>query len=179
MSLKSFDKFCEKIIMGEPDPINRKEIFDERQNQVRQKLIIEALTVFGAAVSLNTLVMDCGAKWCEGYFAPIALLVALCYMYWLIRVVKKDALFGIEGTAKAERTAWSLVTMPVLYSVIMIRNEDKELYIARDGMVSETFVLIMFFVIAIVCGTVTLVLAHKEKKRVKAEEAQENPPENQ
>ncbi len=32
MSLKSFDKFCEKIIMGEPDPIYRKEIFDERQN---------------------------------------------------------------------------------------------------------------------------------------------------
>ncbi len=179
MSLKSFDRFCEKIIMGEPDPINRKEIFDERQNQVRQKLIIEALTVFGAAVSINTLVMDCGAKWCEGYFAPIALLVALCYMYWLIRVVKKGALFGVEGTAHAERTAWSLVVMPVLYSLIMLRNEDKELYIARDGMLSETFLLIIFYVIAIVCGVVTLALAHKEKKRIKAEKAQEDTPENQ
>lgn len=169
MSLKSFDKFCEKIIMGEPAPINRKEIFDERQNQVRQKLTIEALTVFGAAVSLNTLIMECGAKWCEGYFAPIVLLVALCYMYWLIMVVKKGALFGVEGTAKAERTAGMLIGMSVVYSLMMFLNEDKEIYIFRDGMLSEIFVIMLFYVIAVVCGAVTLVLAHKEKKRAAAE----------
>lgn len=179
MSLKSFDKFCEKIIMGDPAPINQKEIFDERQNQVRQKLTIEALTVFGAAVSLNTLIMDCGPKWCEGYFAPIVLILALSYMYWLIRVVKKGALFGVEGTAKAERNAGMFISMSVVYGLIMFLNEDREIYIFRDGMVSEIFVIMLFYVIAVVCGAVTLVLAHKEKKRLKAEEAQENPPEKQ
>ena len=172
MSLKSFDKFCEKIIMGEPDPIYRKEIFDERQNQVRQKLIIEALTVFGAAVSLNTLIMDCGVKWCEGYFAPVVLIIALCYMYWLIRVVKKGALFGVEGTAKAERNAGTFIGMSI--GLLIFLNEDREIYIFRDGMLSEFFVMMLFYVIAVVCGVVTLVLAHKEKRRVKAEEAQEN-----
>lgn len=169
MSLKSFDKFCEKIIMGEPEPINRKEIFDERQNQVRQKLIIEALTVFGAAVSLNTLIMECGTKWCEGYFAPIVLLAALCYMYWLIRVVKKGALFGVEGTVKAERTASILIGMSVMYVFIIFFNDDRDIYIVRDGMLSEFFIFIMFFVIALVSGIVTLALAHKEKKRAAAE----------
>lgn len=167
MSLKSFDKFCEKIIMGEPEPINRKEIFDERQNQVRQKLTIEALTVFGAAVSLNTLVMECGLKWCEGYFAPIILLIALCYAYWLIRVVKKGALFGVEGTAKAEHTAGMFIGMSVVYSLIMFLNEDKEIYIFRDGMLSEIFVVMLFYVIAVACGVATLVIAHKEKSKIK------------
>lgn len=174
MSLKSFDKFCEKIIMGDPAPINQKEIFDERQNQVRQKLIIEALTVFGAAVSLNTLIMDCGLKWCEGYFAPIVLILALCYMYWLIRVVKKGALFGVEGTAKAERNAGMFIGMSVVYS-LMFLNGDKEIYIFRDGMVSEILVMMSFYVIAVVCGVVTLILAHKEKKRIRAESDVENP----
>lgn len=175
MSLKSFDKFCEKIIMGEPDPIYRKEIFDERQNQVRSKLIIEALTVFGAAVSLNTLIMDCGLKWCEGYFAPVVLIIALCYMYWLIRVVKKGALFGVEGTAKAEHNAGTVIGMSIVYWLLIFLNEDREIYIFRDGMLSEFFVMMLFYVIAVVCGVATLVLAHKEKRRVKAEEAQENP----
>ncbi|MDE7194304.1 MAG: hypothetical protein K2O14_10075 [Oscillospiraceae bacterium] len=179
MSLKSFDKFCEKIIMGEPDPIYRKEIFDERQNQVRSKLIIEALTVFGAAVSLNTLIMDCGLKWCEGYFAPIALIIALCYMYWLIRVVKKGALFGVEGTAKAEHNAGTVIGMSIVYWLLIFLNEDREIYIFRDGMLSEFFVMMLFYVIAVVCGVATLVLAHKEKKRVKAEEAREDTPEKQ
>ena len=176
MSLKSFDKFCEKIITGEPNGLKR-EIFDERQNQVRQRLTIEALVVFGVAVSANTLIMD-EAQWCEGYFAPIALLIALCYMYWLIRVVKKGALFGIEGTAKAERTAGSLVGLSVVYTLLMFLDKDKEFYIARGGMLSERFILMLFFVIAIICGIVTLVLAGREKKRVRAEEAREDPPEN-
>lgn len=175
MSLKSFDKFCEKIIMGEPDPIYRKEIFDERQNQVRSKLIIEALTVFGAAVSLNTLVMDCGVKWCDGYFAPVVLIIALCYMYWLIRAVKKGAMFGVDGTAKAEHNAGTFIGMSIVYPLLIFLNENREIYIFRDGMLSEFFVMMLFYVIAVVCGVVTLVLAHKEKKRVKAEEAQENP----
>ena len=64
---------------------------------MRSKLIIEALTVFGAAVSLNTLVMDCGVKWCDGYFAPVVLIIALCYMYWLIRAVKKGAILRRES----------------------------------------------------------------------------------
>ena len=41
MSLKSFDKFCERLILSEPG--SQKEVFDERQNVMRSRLAIEAL----------------------------------------------------------------------------------------------------------------------------------------
>ena len=44
MSLKSFDKFCERMILAEPG--SEKEIYDERQKQIRTQLTVEALTVF-------------------------------------------------------------------------------------------------------------------------------------
>lgn len=45
MSMKSFDKFCERIILAEPG--SQKEIFDERQRQQRTQLTVEALRCVG------------------------------------------------------------------------------------------------------------------------------------
>lgn len=78
MSLKSFDKFCENIILGEPSSPKQKQIFDERQNILRSRLITEALIIFAVRSALNTMVMDAGPMWCEGFFAPMVLSAALC-----------------------------------------------------------------------------------------------------
>ena len=96
MSLKSFDDFCAKMVNNEP--LNYSAVyFDERQKIVRSKILIETLTLFGIAVTLNTLIMEWGLKWCEGYFAPIAVFMALCYLYYILRSVKQGTLFGVEN----------------------------------------------------------------------------------
>lgn len=45
MSMKSFDKLCRDILIG--DPYAEREIFDERQKLFRLKLSVEALLIFG------------------------------------------------------------------------------------------------------------------------------------
>lgn len=105
MSLKSFDKFCENIILGEPS--SQKQIFDERQNILRSRLITEALIIFAVLSALNTMVMDAGAMWCEGYFAPMVLSAALCLLWWLIRCSAKGVLFGVNGTVAMKCTGGS------------------------------------------------------------------------
>lgn len=56
MSLKSFDKFCERMILAEPG--SQKEIFDERQKIVRSRITIEALLIFGCSAILNCMIME-------------------------------------------------------------------------------------------------------------------------
>lgn len=56
MSMKSFDKFCERIILAEPG--SQKEIFDERQRQQRTQLTVEALLIYCAAAALCVLMNE-------------------------------------------------------------------------------------------------------------------------
>jgi len=56
MSMKSFDKFCERIILAEPG--SQKEIFDERQRQQRTQLTVEALLIYCAASALCVLLNE-------------------------------------------------------------------------------------------------------------------------
>lgn len=50
MSMKSFDKFCEKMILGEPG--SEKEIFDERQKQLRTHILVQSLVIYAIASAL-------------------------------------------------------------------------------------------------------------------------------
>ncbi len=107
MSLKSFDKFCEKIINGEP--VDNKEIFDERQERVRTKGLIIALVCFGSLCAMNTLFMECGMCWSKSYFMPMTIFMALCYLGFLLYNARRGSLFGINGTSKAAMTASFLI----------------------------------------------------------------------
>lgn len=167
MSMKSFDKFCEKLITGEPIP--QKEIFDERQSVLRTKSLVIALTNFGSLSAANTLLMECGLKWSESYFLPIAIFMALCYLVFLIDSARRGALFGVNGTRNATMTAILLITEGVVF---LLLNFDKEepFCVIKDGMVSEIFLMILFFVMVIVCGIITIILAHKFNKSRESEE---------
>lgn len=161
MSLKSFDKFCEKLITGEPIP--QKEIFDERQSVLRTKSLVIALTGFGSLSTANTMLMECGLKWSESYFAPIAIFMAVCYLVFLLDNARRGSLFGVNGTAKATSTA-VLFILQGLYFLLIVRNGEEPFCVMKDGAVSKIFLLTLFFVMEIVCGIITIILAHKFNK---------------
>lgn len=60
MSLKSFDDFCAKIVNN--DPIEQKEIFDERQLIVRSQITKRALWAFVIMSGINLIIMECGPQ---------------------------------------------------------------------------------------------------------------------
>lgn len=161
MSMKSFDKFCEKLITGESIP--QKEIFDERQSVLRTKSLVIALTNFGSLSAANTMLMECGLKWSESYFAPIAIFMAVCYLGFLLDSARRGALFGVNGTAKATMTAILFIVQGAVYILLNI-DEEEPFCVVKDGMVSKVFLMMLFFVMEIVCGIVTIVLAHKFNK---------------
>lgn len=161
MSMKSFDKFCEKLITGEPVP--QKEIFDERQSVLRTKSAATALTCFGALSAANTMLMECGLKWSESYFAPIAIFMAVCYLVFLLDSARRGALFGVNGTAKATMTAIVAIVQGGLFILINI-DEEEPFRVIKDGMIAKEFLLILFLVMEILCGIITIILAHKFNK---------------
>lgn len=162
MSMKSFDKFCEKIINGEP--VDNKEIFDERQNFIRTKSLVYALVLFGSLCSSNTLFMECGMRWSESYFLPIAVFMALCYLGFILHNARRGSLFGINGTSKATMTASYLMAQGIVMLVFKLIDEKEPFCVIKDGRVSEIFLLVLFLALEILCGAVTLVIAWKFNK---------------
>lgn len=161
MSLKSFDKFCEKMINGEP--IDNKEIFDERQELTRTKSLVIALVNFGSLSASNTLFMECGMRWSESYFMPIAVFMAVCYLGFLLDNARRGSLFGVNGTSKAVMTA-SVMTGQGLVMLLVKLAEEEPFCVIKDGRVSGIFLMVLFFALEIVCGIITLIIARRFNK---------------
>lgn len=162
MSMKSFDKFCEKIINGEP--VESKEIFDERQSFIRTKSLVYALIWFGSLCFANTLFMECGMRWSESYFLPIAVFMALCYLGFILHNARQGSLFGVNGTSKGTMTASLLMAQGIVMLVFKLLDEEEPFCVIKDGRVSEIFLSVLFLALEIVCGAVTLVIARKFNK---------------
>lgn len=164
MSLKSFDKFCENLILGEPS--SEKAIYDERQNQLRQRYTIEALCVFGVGALLNTMVMEVGLQWSESYVMPMVLLAALSYLYWVIRNAVKGTLFGINGTKAVEYSGGVCMAMGIMYSFILFPDSTEEwsTFVISNGMVSEDLLMIIALVLYFGSGLAVVIAANIFKK---------------
>ncbi len=164
MSLKSFDDFCAKMVNNEP--LQRKEILDERQKLVRSKILTQSLTLFGILVSVNTLIMECGLQWCESYFAPVALFIALCYLYYIVRNSSQGSLFGLDGTSSQTYIAWIVLTECVLIPLFKFFNSDEKagFTVINNGTLSDKFILFLFFIIGASASIVVLVSARRYKK---------------
>lgn len=167
MSMKSFDKFCEKIIMGEPS--SQKAIFDERQNQLRRQYTIEALWIFAGCSFLNTMIMECGLRWSESYAAPMMLLAALSFLYWVVRNAAKGTLFGVNGTAAVAYTGGFCMAMGILYSVMHFPSSEEEwnTFVISGGMVSEDLLISITLALYFTSGLVIVIAAHRFKKAEK------------
>lgn len=170
MSMKSFDKFCEHLILDEPGA--EKAIYDERQNQLRMRYTLEALIVFASASFLNTIIMECGWQWCESYVVPMAFFGAISLLYWVIRNAAKETLFGVNGTKAVVSSGCLEMSVGILYAVTTMPQsfgDFKEFFIV-DGMVGENFLLSVSMLIYFSAGLAIVIAAHKFKKAQRAAE---------
>lgn len=160
MSLKSFDKFCERMIMGEP--VDRKEVFDERQNQLRTKLIVEALWVYVGISGVATLINE--SVTC---FASAVSLLAVCasvaFLWWTIRCAVKDCIFGIKGIG-AVSGAWVLLVEAVAFILMYVVDND-EPFIGENGLVGSRLMLGIGLVVLMVSSLIVIVISIKRKKK--------------
>ena len=106
MSLKSFDKLCERMILGEPG--SRKEILDERQKIARTQIGVETLAIFSCLTFINSLVMDLLYQWADGYAPPMLVFFMLCMIYFNFRCFFKGCLIGINGGYQANSRLFTL-----------------------------------------------------------------------
>lgn len=166
MSLKSFDKFCESMILGQPE--SQKPIYDERQNIVRSQLITEALILYACLTAINTFFMEAVYQWCSSYFVTMALFGVICVIWWLIRCSAKGALFGVNGTIYAKTVAGGWIGLGVLNMIVHLFNENDPLF--ANGMVGEKTVMVVSFGMLAVCGIYFMAMACREDKRREGEE---------
>lgn len=164
MSLKSFDKFCEKMINGEP--VETKDIFDERQSVLRTRITMQAMKLFIVLTCLNIVITECGPQWCESMIAPTVLFYEISYMFWLIKNACKGSLFGIKGTMPLKYQASFMLGYGILFPLYMFDKKQDffENFFVSNGMVSENVILILFFVLLAAMGIMILIFARRYKK---------------
>lgn len=168
MSLKSFDKFCETIITGKPG--SQKVILDERQRQVSSKLTTEALLIYGIASSVNTVVMDDLYRWCDSFFAPMVLLMTMCYIYWMLRSYFSGTLFGINGSSPAKWTAGIFMVEAFFYCMMLFTDLDEEGGAFHDGMMSSHLVVGVAVALFFIGAAAAFVFAKKAEKAEQTDE---------
>lgn len=166
MSLKSFDKFCEDMILGRGGM--EKEILDERQNQVRTKITVETLTIYIISVFINSFVMDMIYRWCESYTASMFLLMALCYLYGIIRNAAKGSLFGVKGTRSAKFVAFFMMLQSFLFAFKYLFPilDNKQGYFFSEGRVTDDFIFAVTFMMFFVSGIMIFAFAKKYDKKM-------------
>ena len=160
MSLASFDKFCEKMILGEPG--SEKEIFDERQNIVRGRLTTEALAVGFALSGLLVLTNEI-SEWCSEMFMLMGLGAALCYLWWVIRNAIKGSLFGVKGSG----TFWTAVIMLIdsFYLLLMCWEPEKAFPLTEQGQVSRNLLVLIISIVLLVSSIIVFIMNGRRKRK--------------
>lgn len=164
MSLKSFDKFCETMITGETG--TQKEIYDERQNQIRSKLTIETLT-FALALSAAIVLLNDISGWFESSFAAMAMCGAIAFLWYVIRNAAKGTLCGVKGNG-VMYTGIVIVFECLIYLLITF-NDIEESGVIVDGCVSDGLLMIISLGIMLVSAVIVLIIASKNKKQKEKE----------
>ena len=161
MSLKSFDKFCEDLILTEPG--SQKIIYDERQKIVQMKIGIEALIIFGAAATLNCLVMDMFYQYAESYTMPLVLIMLFCAFYYNLRCAAKDCLVGINGERGLRMSSYSCIFMGIVMSLQYISKEEH--FFIVNGQISDDLVFLITVIAVIAYGITMLILVSRTQKK--------------
>ena len=163
MSLKSFDKFCEDLILKEPG--SDKIILDERQKIMRSKILTETLVIFSVLSFVNCFIMDMFYQWAETYAAPLVVFMFICGCYYIIRCAATGCLVGINGERSAKFSAGYCIFMGIMMSVkYAFTGDEKERALFADGKLTDNFCFLMGWILAIVCGVLTIILIKKCRK---------------
>lgn len=161
MSLKSFDKFCENIILGEAG--SQQEVFDERQNQVRSSLFIEALLICVLLSFLLVGLNETRLQWCENCFPLLMLSIAVSYLWNVIRCAVKGCLFGVKGSGTI--AAAFVIALNGFNLLITCFPDREESFIINNGLVTSSFVMLISALIMFVSFIVVLVMNIRRKKK--------------
>ncbi len=164
MSLKSFDKFCERMILAEPG--SQKEIFDERQKLIREHITFNSVLLFAGLSATNTLMMDWGLQWCGMYSAPMILFYVISYIYWIMANSYKGSLFGVEGTRFVKSNAFCMIFISAV-NLLMRALDEEGFSVLKGGMLSVEFIGVIAFSLLLAAGISALMLAHRYEKAQK------------
>lgn len=162
MSLKSFDKFCEDLILKQPG--SEKIILDERQKIMRSKVLTEAFIIFSGLSFVNTLAMDLFYQWAETYAAPMLIFMFLCACYFNIRCAVTGCLVGINGEKSAKLSAAYCIFMGVMMMIKYIFSDDDQHVLFADGQLTDNLCFLVSYILAIACGILTFIFIKIGKK---------------
>ncbi len=158
MSLKSFDKFCERIILNEPE--SQKEIFDERQKIMQNKLATEALFIYVVASMLCCMSVEFIYKWTESCCFTLLALGAVCAVYYQIRCSAKGCLIGVNGLTAKKYSGWTMIiggTANMIRYAIGALGSDDGAFFVRDGMLTADFMVSLTFAAILIWGIIITV----------------------
>lgn len=168
MSLKSSDNFREQTIPANSGGEYEKQIFDERQKIIRSRLSIEALLIYVCVALLNSLFMDTVYAWSETHTSTMTFILAVCAVYYTIKLYSKGCLFGTSGIKSRKVTAVMLIVIGALNLIRFIADIFKGRFVLQiDGRISDEFLFMMAFVILLINGIITLIAVNTEIKRSK------------
>lgn len=159
MSLKSFDKFCEKLILTEPG--SEREIFDERQKVIRLQTAVETLLIFVIACFINCIVMDFFYQWAESYSLTLLLIVMICMMYYIIKNAVKGSYIGINGRFARKITSITILLMAVINLAGRMLTFIGKGDIVINGMLSDDFLFAISLALLAVSGVISLIVLRK------------------
>lgn len=162
MSLKSFDKFCERLILTEPG--SQKEIFDERQNVLRSRLAIEALFVYVGLTFVNSIVTEMFYQWAESMMTVTLLFMMLCLLWWEIRCAFKGCLLAVSGRYAQKYSAIMGIFVGALNGLRYVFDIGREDFFITNGRLSENLVFALCFLLLIVNGIFMLCVMRREEK---------------
>lgn len=166
MSLKSFDKFCEDLILKQPG--SDKAVLDERQKLMRSKILTETFVIYACLSFANTLFMDLAYRWSETFAAPMLIFMLMCAFYYNVRCACTGSLVGINGERSAKMSAWYCVLMGFMMFMRFIFSDDKAL--VKDGRLTDNCCFMIVYILAVVIGISTFVFVKVSRRSNKEDE---------
>lgn len=163
MSLKSFDKFCENMIMGQPNA--GKEIMDERQKIARTHILVEALIIFSGLSFISNFVMDLWYKYSESYASPMLIFFMIGMIYFNIRCFAKDCLVGVNGGKALIPTAVYAIFMGGMMGAKYLFGNEEYRSLFADGRLTDDFCFIAAWILFVVYGLLTIILIKADQKK--------------
>ena len=162
MSLKSFDKLCEKIITSQPG--SEREVFDERQKIMHTKITVETLAIMCVAGFVNCVIMDLFYKWAESYAPTLVLIGMVCVMYNIIRCAASGCYVGLNGNFTRKYTAVLMLLSSVFVTIPRFLSLIEKGDVTVDGALSDDFLFAVSFALLAICGVIALIVLKKNDK---------------
>lgn len=166
MSLKSFDKFCEKIILAEPG--SEKEIFDERQKQIQGHLVIQAMICFILLMLAHCIVSDLIYKWAESNLVPFLLFAMISVIFYIIRAGVKGCYVGVNGAVARYIPAGMCIGMGILNGFLaFLKLKEGEFAAIENGVVTDNLLELCSWLLMMVSGLLTFFFINKSERERK------------